>query len=250
MKHHDAVLHVKGVSLFADDFKLPQNLLYAAVLVSPVSHGAIEKLETAEALSMPGVERIITAKDIPGKNQIGSIIKDELLLAEKELCFIGQPVVLVLADRPERARAAVKAIRLETGKLPSVVDPREAFEKGMLIAPPRTFSMGNTAEAWDGCDCIVSGRADSGGQEHLYLETQGAFALPLENGCIRITSATQGPTFVQRVAARVLKLPMNKIEVDVGRLGGAFGGKEDQATPWAVMSALGVQLTGKPVKLV
>ena len=72
----------------------------------------------------------------------------------------------------------------------------------------------------------------------------------MENGCIRITSATQGPTFVQRIAARVLKLPMNKIEVDVGRLGGAFGGKEDQATPWAVMAALGVQLTGKPVKLV
>ena len=250
MKHQDALLHVRGSSLFVDDFKLPQDLLHAAVLVSPVSHGEIEMLETGEALSIPGVEAIITAEDIPGKNQIGSIIKDELLLAEKELLFIGQPVAVVLADTPEKARTAVKAIVMKTTELPSVVDPREAFEKGMLIAPPRTFSMGNTSEAWDKCDCIVAGRADSGGQEHLYLETQGAFAVPKENGCIRITSGTQGPTFVQRVAARVLNLPMNKIEVDVGRLGGAFGGKEDQATPWAVMSALGVQITGKPVKLV
>jgi len=250
VKHQDALLHVRGTSLFLDDFILPQNLLHAAVLVSPVSHAVIEKLETAEALSMPGVETVFTAEDIPGKNQIGSIIKDELLLAEEELLFIGQPVAVVLADTPENARAAVRMIRLETRELPSVTDPREAFEKGMLIAPPRTFSMGNTSEAWDECDCIVSGRVDSGGQEHLYLETQGTFAVPLENGCIRITSGTQGPTFVQRVAARVLKLPMNKIEVNVGRLGGAFGGKEDQATPWAVMSALGVQLTGKPVKLV
>ncbi len=250
MKHQDALLHVRGASLFVDDFKLPGDLLHAAVLVSPVSHGEIEKLEIAEALSMPGVETVFTAEDIPGKNQIGSIIKDELLLAEKELLFIGQPVAVVLADTPEKARAAVKVIKLETIVLPSVVEPREAFEKGMLIAPPRTFSMGDTSEAWNRCDCIVSGRADSGGQEHLYLETQAAFAVPMENGCIRITSGTQGPTFVQRVAARVLKLPMNKIEVNVGRLGGAFGGKEDQATPWAVMSALGVQLTGKPVKLV
>ncbi len=250
MKHQDALLHVRGRSLFVDDFKLPRNLLHAAVLVSPVSHGEIETLEAGEALSIPGVEAVITAEDIPGKNQIGSIIKDELLLAEKELLFIGQPVAVVLADTPENARAAVKAINMEITELPSVVDPREAFEKGMLIAPPRTFSMGNTSEAWDKCDCIVAGRADSGGQEHLYLETQGAFAIPMEDGCIRITSGTQGPTFVQRVAARVLNLPMNKIEVDVGRLGGAFGGKEDQATPWAVLSALGVQLTGKPVKLV
>ncbi len=250
MKHQDALLHVRGSSLFVDDFKLPGDLLHAAVLVSPVSHGEIETLEAGEALSIPGVEAVITAEDIPGKNQIGSIIKDETLLTEKELHFIGQPVAFVLADTPEKARLAVKAIRLETKELPSIVDPRAAFEKGMLIAPPRTFSMGNTYVAWERCDCIVSGRADSGGQEHLYLETQGAFAVPMENGSIRITSGTQGPTFVQRVAARVLNLPMNKIEVDVGRLGGAFGGKEDQATPWAVMAALGVQLTGKPVKLV
>jgi xanthine dehydrogenase large subunit len=250
MKHQDALLHVRGSSLFVDDFKLPGDVLHAAVLVSPVSHGEIETLEIDEVLSIPGVEAVITAKDIPGENQIGNIIMDELLLAEKEVHFIGEPIAVVLADSPEKARRAVKAIRLETSELPSVVDPREAFEKGMLIAPPRTFSLGSVSAMWKECDCIVEGRADSGGQEHLYLETQGSFAIPMENGCIRITSGTQGPTFVQKIAARVLNIPMNKVEIDIGRLGGAFGGKEDQATPWAVMAALGVYLTGRPVKLV
>ncbi len=250
MKHLDALLHVEGRSLFIDDFKLRKDALHAAVLTSPVSHGKIEKLETAEALLIPGVEAVITAEDIPGENQIGNIIMDEPLLTSSEVHFIGEPVAVVLADTPQTARMAVKAIILEISKLPSVLDPRDAFRKGMLIAPPRTFSLGNTSETWDRCHCIVQGRADSGGQEHLYLETQGAFAVPTENGCIRITSGTQGPTFVQKVAARVLKVPMHKIEVDVGRLGGAFGGKEDQATPWAVMAALGVQITGRPVKLI
>jgi len=250
VKHQDALLHVKGSSLFIDDFKLPVDVLHAAVLVSPVSHGEIEILEIDEALSIPGVEAVITARDIPGENQIGNIIMDEPLLAEKEVHFIGEPIAVVLADTEEVARKAVNVIRLETSELSSVVDPRKAFEKGMLIAPPRTFSMGSVSAVWKECDCIVEGRADSGGQEHLYLETQGSFAIPMENGCIKITSGTQGPTFVQKIAARVLNVPMHKIEVDIGRLGGAFGGKEDQATPWAVMAALGVHLTGRPVKLV
>jgi len=236
--------------MFLDDFSLQDNLLHAAVLVSPVSHGVIKELNIDEAISIQGVEAVITAEDIPGENQIGNIIMDEPLLAENKVHFIGEPVAVVLADTPEKARMAVSAIRLEISRLPSVTDPREAFEKGLLIAPPRTFSMGDVNEAWDRCSCIVEGRADSGGQEHLYLETQGAFAVPMENGCIRLTSGTQGPTFVQKIAARILNVPMHKIEVDVGRLGGAFGGKEDQATPWAVMAALGVHLTGRAVKLV
>ncbi|MEN8220989.1 MAG: molybdopterin cofactor-binding domain-containing protein [Pseudomonadota bacterium] len=67
---------------------------------------------------------------------------------------------------------------------------------------------------------IVEGQAESGGQEHLYLEGQGAFAYPTENGGLKVVSATQSPTIVQRMIARVLGLPWHKIEVDVLRLGG------------------------------
>jgi xanthine dehydrogenase large subunit len=125
-----------------------------------------------------------------------------------------------------------------------------AAAAGRLIIPSRTLERGDVDDAWSRCDVVVSGRVDSGGQEHLYLETQGTVAIPLERGRIRLLSATQGPTAVQRITARVLGLPMNAIEVEVTRLGGAFGGKEDQATPWAVMAALAASKLTKPVKIV
>ena len=105
-------------------------------------------------------------------------------------------------------------------------------------------------QLWKNCDVIVEGTAESGGQEHIYLETQGSFAFPVEGGGIKIISSTQSPTAVQRAAARILELPMNKVEVDVLRLGGGFGGKEDQATAWACMTALAAFKLKRPVKLI
>jgi xanthine dehydrogenase large subunit len=110
--------------------------------------------------------------------------------------------------------------------------------------------MGNTATAWSQCDHIISGTSNTNGQEHLYLETQGAYAYIKEGGGIYVASSTQGPTAVQRMVARVLGIPMHQVEVDTLRIGGGFGGKEDQATPWAVMAALAAQHTQRPVKLV
>ncbi|MBD3278908.1 MAG: molybdopterin-dependent oxidoreductase, partial [Candidatus Aegiribacteria sp.] len=250
MRHLDALLHVRGGSVFIEDHIHRDDLLHGVVAVSPAAHGKIRKIDTSAALSMPGVQDVITASRIPGENQIGNIIMDEPLLAEEEVHFIGEPVALVLARSRKEAEAAANEVRIDIEELPGITDPREAAKAGMLIAPPRTFSMGSVEKALAECDIIVSGRADSGGQEHLYLERQGSFAEPMENGSIKVTAGTQGPTFVQKVAARVLGLPMNSIQVDVIRLGGAFGGKEDQATPWAVMAALGTHITGKPVQVV
>ena len=147
---------------------------------------------------MDGVVKIFTAKDIPGENQIGGIIPDEELLATTHVHFCGMPVALVVAGTEEAARAAVKKIKMEVDPLPVITDPREAKEKGELIIPPRTFQLGDTTNAWKDCEYIFEGAAETNGQEHLYIETQGAYAVPQENGAIRIYSSTQGPTAVQR----------------------------------------------------
>ena len=97
---------------------------------------------------------------------------------------------------------------------------------------------------------VVEGRCEIGGQEHLYLETQRARAIPREDGAMQVFSSTQGPAAVQHVTAAVLGLPMHKVEVDVKRLGGGFGGKEDQATHWAAMAALAAAHLDAPVELV
>ncbi|HMQ67574.1 MAG TPA: molybdopterin-dependent oxidoreductase [Ignavibacteria bacterium] len=250
MKNYDTINHVRGESLFIDDINIPDGTLFASVFYSPIAHGKITGLDLNEALSSDGVKRIITCKDIPGENQIGGIIFDEPLLAEEHVHFIGMPVALVIAENELTARNAVKKIKIEIERYPVITDPREAFKNGDLIVPPETFSCGNTDDAWNECDVIIEGECDSGGQEHLYLETQGAIAFPSEGGGLKIISSTQGPTTVQRVAAKVLALSMNKIEVEVLRLGGGFGGKEDQATPWAVMTALAAMKLNKPVKLI
>ena len=250
MRHFDALLHVRGKSLFTADLPEPCGTLYARVFTSPCACGRIISLDTDSAEKEEGVVAVLTASDIPGENQIGSIIKDEPLFAEEEVHYIGQPIALVLAESPRSAKKASSSIRIDLKEMPSVSDPREACQRGLLIAPPRTFLFGEPSKIREQCAHVVTGNAETGGQEHLYLETQCALAVPGEDGTILINSSTQGASYVQMIAARVLGMPMHKIQVNVPRLGGAFGGKEDQATPWAVMAALGVSCTGRPVKLV
>lgn len=250
MKNYDSEKHVKGESQFVDDINPPQGILYGYVFYSSIAHGKIKKLDISKALSIAGVKAVFTAKDIPGENQIGGIIQDEELLASEEVHFIGEPIALVVAEDQITAHKGAEAIVCEFEKSPVITDPREAAEKGELIIPPKVFALGDVNATWSKCDVVVEGSTESGGQEHLYLETQGAFAYPVEGGGVKIISSTQGPTAVQRVASKILGLPMHKVEVDVLRLGGGFGGKEDQASPWGALTALAAFKLNKPVKLI
>lgn len=117
-----------------------------------------------------------------------------------------------------------------------------------MIVRARTFRLGDVANAWGQCAHIFDGRADTNGQEHLYIETQGAYAVPQENDGLKLYSSTQGPTAVQRTVARSSGLLMHQIDVDVTRLGGGFGGKEDQANMWAALCALAAHVLKRPVK--
>ena len=250
MKMPDAALHVQGRSLYVDDMPAPQGLLHAAVFASPAAHGRLRSLDTAPALAVPGVRAVFTARDIPGENQVGNIVKDEPLLAAEELHYIGQPVALVAADSPQAARRGARRIAASIEELQPNFDPRVAKERGDLIVPPRAFSLGDVEQAFESCDLIVEGRVESGGQEHVYLETQSALALPEEGGRLRVFSSNQNPSGAQRTIAWVLGVPMHLVEVEVLRLGGAFGGKEDQATLWACLAALAAVKLRRPVKIV
>jgi xanthine dehydrogenase large subunit len=158
------------------------------------------------------------------------------------------PIAIVLAETEEQARHAAKQITAEIEPLTVVTDPRVAYANNDLIVPPKRFKLGNTETAFQNCAHIFEGRTEQNGQEHLYIETQGAYAVPAEQGGLKIYSSTQGPTAVQRAVSRVTGLPMHQIEVDVTRLGGGFGGTEDQANAWAAICAVGTQLTKRPVK--
>lgn len=245
----DTRAHVRGESPYVDDLPEPSNLLYGAIVTSTVANGMIDRLDCSAAEKLPGVVGVLTASDIPGENQIGGIIDDETLFAEKEVHYIGQPIGLVVAKTAAEARAAVHAVELQIQEKEPVLDPRKAADRGSLICPARTIACGDIEKAWSQCTTIVSGCAESGGQEHLYLETQVSMAIPDARGHLKLYAGTQSPSGVQRQVARVLGYPMHEIEVEVQRLGGAFGGKEEQATPWACMASLAAVIYKQPVKV-
>jgi xanthine dehydrogenase large subunit len=246
----DAAGHVTGKSVYVDDIPVMEGMLYVKVFDSPVAHGKIKSVDFSEAEKMEGIVKIFSYKDIPGENQIGGIIADEPFLADHEVHFRGQPVLLIVAENEDAAEEALEKIKIDIEPLPVITDPRVAFEQGKLLSASRKFVIGNVKATFNNCKYIFEGKTESGGQEQLYLETQGAYAYPTEHDSVKIFSSTQGPTQVQRTVARVLGLGMNKVEVDVPRLGGGFGGKEDQASSWGTMAAMVAWLLKRPAKCI
>ena len=250
MKNTDSYSHLRGESLYIDDLNTQQGCLFGLVFDAPLAHAKILELDYAKAETIDGVVKIFTYQDIPGQNQIGGIIQDEPLLAENDIHYWGQPIAFIVAKSDAIAKKARQLISLKTEALPVITTATEAFKKNEFVCAPRTFKMGNTVNAFKTCDYIFEADTFSNGQEHLYLETQGAYAECGENSKIKVTASTQGPTQVQKAIAKVLGIGMHQIEVDVIRLGGGFGGKEDQASAWAALVALAANHLHKPVKLV
>jgi xanthine dehydrogenase large subunit len=249
-RNPDSIVNVLGKTLYVDD--LPENagMLHGAVVLSPSAHGRYSGMDDAEALALDPSVRVLYAKDVPGENQLGSAVLDEALLAEGVWHYHGQVLALVLASSRVLARRAASRVKiLGREDLYAVTDPREAFKRGDIILSPRTQRMGDPEAAYKDCAVVIEGRVESGGQEHVYLETQGAIAWPEDSGGARLISGTQSPSATQKIVARVLGVPMNRVEIETRRLGGAFGGKEDQANGWAALAALGAVKSGKPVKV-
>lgn len=235
---------------FIDDIPMREGTLHAVVYGSPVAHAKVINLDVSKAEKAEGVVAVFTAKDVTGHNQIGDILPDKPLFAEDKVTDNGMPVAVIVAETESLARRALDKIEMKFEELPVITEPREAFDKNELIMNSRTFSIGDTESVWNKCEYLFSGSAKMDGQEHLYLETQGAYVYPTEAGNLKVFSSTQGALYVQLAISEVLGLPMNRIEVDVRRLGGGFGGKEAQANTWATLTALAAYHLDRPVKLI
>ena len=249
MSHDERDLLVRGVAAFTGDLPLPAGTWHAMVAVSPHAHARFSQIDTTAALAEPGVRAVLTAADIPGRNEIGNLFRDEPLLASGEVHCVGQPYALVVAISADAAWRGAQRVTADWQPLRAVFDVREAYAAGQLVQPPRTFALGDVDAAWAACATVVSGRVELGSAEHLYLETQCALAIPHADGGLKLYSATQSPSGVQKAVAAIAGLAMHAVEVEVERLGGGFGGKEEQATPWACLAALAAVKLQRPVRL-
>ena len=249
MTYPPLALLARGEARFTGDLPLPPGTLHAMVATSPQAHARFNGIDRSAALAEPGVVAVLTAADIPGTNDIGNLFRGEPLLAADTVHCVGEPYALVVADSADAAWRGAQKLRAEWQPLPAIFDVRAAYAAGQLIQPPRTFALGDVDAAWASCTTVVSGRVELGSAEHVYMETQCALAIPRDDGGLKIHSATQSPSGVHKAVAAISGLPMHLIEVEVERLGGGFGGKEEQATPWACLAALAALRLRRPVRL-
>jgi len=248
--HDSAPGHVSGESIYIDDMPFARNELFVDFWGSPVAHGKILSLNLEAAAKIPGVVGLYTHQDIDGHNHFGPIIVDEVLLAE-ELCeFIGQPIVVIAAETRQAITLAKKAIQAEFEPLPPVFAIEEAIAKQQFIGNTRRILRGDPEAAFQAAEYVHEGTFVNGGQDHFYLESQAALVYPGEYRTLTVHSSTQNPSEVQREIANILGLQHHQVICVTKRMGGAFGGKETQATHPAAMAALVALKTQRPARIV
>ncbi|WP_434774452.1 xanthine dehydrogenase molybdopterin binding subunit [Pseudomonas oryzihabitans] len=249
LKHESADKHVSGEAVYIDDRLEFPNQLHVYARMSEHAHARILRIDLAPCYQIPGVALAITAADVPGQLDIGAVLPGDPLLADGEVQYLGQPVLAVAATSLDAARRAAQAALIEYEPLEAILDVREALRREHLISPSHSHQLGDAAAALAAAPHRLQGELAIGGQEHFYLETQVASVLPTEDGGMLVYSSTQNPTEVQKQVAEVLGVSMNRVTVDMRRMGGGFGGKESQAGMPAALCAVFARLTGRPVKM-
>jgi len=249
VKHDSADKHVSGEAVYVDDRLEFPNQLHVYARMSDRAHARIVSIDTSPCYQIPGVAIAITAEDVPGQLDIGPVVAGDPLLADGKVEYIGQPVIAVGADSLETARKAAMAAIIEYEDLEPVLDVVDALRKQHFVLDSHTHKRGDSATALAAAPRRLQGTLHIGGQEHFYLETQISSVMPTEDGGMIVYTSTQNPTEVQKLVAEVLGVSMNKIVIDMRRMGGGFGGKETQASMPACMCAVIAHLTGRPTKM-
>lgn len=249
----DALDKVLGKTQFAADMKLP-GMLYAKILRSKVPHAILKKVDTSAAEALPGVYAVLTAKDVPGSNSHGIILKDEPVLAIDKIRKIGEPLAVVAAESEKIAEQALALITVKFEEIPAVFDPEEAMkpdapkvhEKGNIVQI-RKVRKGDVEKAFAEADIVIENVYRTQMQEHAYIEPEAGVAY-LDRDVVVLNVSTQNPHFDRKEVARNLSLPINKVRIIQATTGGGFGGKLDISVQ--VYIALLSIRTKRPVKLV
>ena len=250
-KHDSATKHVTGQAEYCDDILEPIGTLHAYLGVSDVAHANIKGMDLTAVKEMPGVVGVLTAKDIPGVNDISPTGQnDEPVFPTDKVQFYGQPLFAVIATTRDIARRAAKLAVMSYDKLPHALDPIAAQDAGYpYVTAPLKLERGNVLLAKMSTQNQIQGRMIVGGQDHMYLEGQIAFAIPGEDDDLIVHCSTQHPSEAQHMVALVMGIPNNAVTVNVRRLGGGFGGKESQMNLFCVVASIAAKKWNRAVKL-
>lgn len=258
----DAVEKARGGSIFAADLQLP-HLLIGKFLPSPHTHAEILAIETGQAESMPGVQAVITAADIPQVPKYNPGSRSHAFLARKYAVFAGQPIAAVAAEDLSTAEAALELITVKYKVLPSVTDLERAvlpdspaarvdLEKSESDSPNvtyrYTFENGDLAAAFSESDCLVEHTYRMPAFHQGYLEPHAVTAFWDRPNHVTVWECVQGAFWARDLIAETLGLPRTSISLNTTEIGGGFGGKADGL--FAPLAVLLAKKAARPVKLV
>ena len=250
LKHDSAHKHVTGQAEYIDDIPEPAGTLHGGLGLADRAHAQIVSIDLEAVKAAPGVVWVMTADDIPGANDVGSTGRhDEPLLAFDLVQFHGQPIFVVFAETRDQARRAALLAKIEYSDLPHWSDIAGARDNGApFVTEPMTLKRGEPEAKIGKPPLRVQASMEIGGQEHFYLESHIAFAIPGEDDDVIVWSSTQHPSEVQHMVAHVLGVPNHAIEVRTRRMGGGFGGKETQGNQFAALAAVAAKRLNRAVK--
>ncbi len=250
LKHDSAHKHVTGSAEYIDDIQEPIGTLHGGLGLSDRAHAEIVSIDLSAVKTAPGVVYVLTAADIPGFNDVASTGQhDEPLLATSKVEFHGQIIFAVIAETRDQARRAAKLAKIEYNDLPHWTDIDSARENGgKLVVEPMVLKRGEPETEIENAPLRVQGHMYIGGQEHFYLESHIAMAIPGEDDEVIVWSSTQHPSEVQHMVAHVLGVANNAVEVKTRRMGGGFGGKETQGNQFAALAAVAAKKLKRAVK--
>jgi len=240
--HESAHGHVTGEALYTDDLldRFP-HILHAWPVMAPHAHAMLTSLDASAALQEPGVVATLTSADLRGEEHPGEP------LFPSEVMYHLQPVAWVLAESLDAAQRGAARVVPQYLPLRAILRIEDAIAAASFLSGPHKIQRGSGVAS--GRTTTIQGELHIGGQEHFYLETQSAIAWIDESGGVSVHASTQHPSETQEWVAHTLGVPRHQVTVECLRMGGAFGGKEVQANPYAAIAALGAWKTRRPVRV-
>ena len=245
---------VTGRARYVDDLAFP-DMLYGATVRSSVARGRILGIEYGEGIPW-GEITIVTAADIPGKNEIALIEHDQPCLASEIINHPEEPIVLLAHPDRYLLEEARRAVRVEVEPLPAVFSIEDSIaRRAVLFGEDNIFKSyhmesGEVDAAMARADLIVEGEYRTGAQEQLYIENQGMIATANPTEGVTIWGSLQCPYYVHKALVPLFGLPAEKIRVIQAETGGGFGGKEEYPSIIAGHAALLAWKSGKRVKII
>ena len=247
----DGSAKVSGKFEFSSDLHA-EHMLWGATLRSPHPFARIVSIDLSAAYKISGVEAIITAEDVPGKKTYGLIASDQPVFANEIVRYVGEPIAAVAADHPETCRRALAAIKVEYEILTPITDAEIAMlpktlkihPDGNLIRHQRIITGDQNLQG----EVIVEGTYEMGMQDQAFLGLEAALAIPDTGGTgVEMFVATQWLHEDQKQISACLDLPLEKVRLTLGGVGGAFGAREDISLQ--VHCALLALHTNRPIKM-